>query len=243
MRGRSLALAGGVASLVALAWARPWRYRPCPSELLDEVLPDYQFQDSVSVEVAADPRRVMRAVRDLRLRDMRVAWLLGEARYLPGRLTGHAIPADPDQPFLALVRETTSTVVLAERPEELALGTVGRLHDLTDQAPQPLTGARSFREFRLPGFEKLAMSIRVSGLGPDRARITLEHRTQALGLLTRLRFGLYWLVIKPVGAIVTWQMLRAVGRIAAQPQAEPTNGSTDGPEIAELVRDLEASFV
>ena len=70
MRGRSMAVIGGLASLAAVGWARPWRYRACPSALLDEVLPTYEFRDTISLEIPADTKRIMRSARELRLRDM-----------------------------------------------------------------------------------------------------------------------------------------------------------------------------
>lgn len=244
MRARSLAVAGGLASMAALAWIRPWRYRACPSELLDEFLPAYEYRDSVSLEIDAEPARIMRATRELRLRDMRLAWLLGELRYLPRRLAGRAEPADPEQPFVALLRDGTGTIVLADRGDELAFGTVGRLHQLADQEPQPLTGARGFGAFEAPGFEKLVMSLRAVPLGAGRSRVTLEHRTHAIGPVARILFGLYWIVIKPTGAFVTWQMLRAIRDLATreEPQAVDAGPGEDDPEVAAVVRELEAVF-
>lgn len=244
MRGDRIAFAGGAASFAALVWTRPWRYRPCPSELLDGLLPDYEFRDTICLEVPAEPGPVMHAIRELRLRDMRMAWLLGAVRYLPATLTGHAPVADPEQPFLALMRSSTQTIILGEEPEEIALGTVARLHDPTDQEPQPLSGARGFREFNTRGFEKLAMSLRVTRLGPSRSRITIEQRVHAIGPTTRVLFGLYWLTIKPTGAFVGWHMLRAIRRLAVQPAAAADGAvePEDSPEVRELMREVEATF-
>ncbi len=244
MRGGRTAVIGGLASLAAIGWVRPWKYRPCPSELLDEVLPEYEFRDTVSLEVPAEPRRIMRALRELRLLDMRAAWLLGELRYLPQQLVHRGHPADRDQPLVALLRTGVATVVLAERPDELAFGSVGRLHGLTGQDLQPLTGAHAFREFARRGFQKQAMSVKVTPLGSGLCRVTVEHRVHALGLGARVWFGLYWLTIKPGGAFASWQMLRAIRTRATQPEAVPAMDvePVEPPEVADFVRDLEASF-
>ncbi len=244
MRGRSMAVVGGLASLAALGWTRPWRYRACPSELLDKVLPHYEFRDTISLEVPAEPARIMRAVRELHLRDMPAAWLLGELRYLPRHLVRHGATANREQPFVALLRTGIGTVVLAERADEIAFGSVGRLHGLTDQAIQPLSGARAFRTFDTRGFQKMATSIRLTRLEPGTCRVTIEHRVHAIGLLARILFGLYWLAIKPGGAFASWQMLRAIRLAASRPEREPAhNGKPEeSPEVAVLVRELEASF-
>lgn len=244
MRPGRMAVIGGLASLAAIGWARPWKFRPCPSELLDEVLPEYEFRDTISLEMAAEPRRIMRALRELRLLDMRAAWLLGELRYLPQQLVHRGQAADRDQPLVALLRTGVATVVLAERPDELAFGSIGRLHGLTGQDLQPLTGAHAFREFGRRGFQKQAMSVKVTPIEPGRCRVTVEHRVHALGLGARLWFGLYWLTIKPGGAFASWQMLRAIRTRATQPELALVEDleAIDSPEVVDFVRDLEASF-
>ncbi|MGZ6372325.1 MAG: hypothetical protein ACXWL8_02910 [Candidatus Limnocylindria bacterium] len=243
MRLRTIAGVGGLASAAALLWIRPWRTKAPPSALLDEVLPDYEFRDTIVVDADAPPERILRALRDVTLRDMPIAWTLGELRYLPRRLRGHASGADGDQPFLAGLRASSSTIVLAEHPDELAMGMVGRLHQLSDQEPQPLTGAHCFMAFDRHGFEKLAISVRVI---PDdgRTRVILEHRTHALGTAARLRFGPYWLVIKPMGAFVSYQMLLAVRRLATRHEPAPPEPVTPAevPGMAEMIDELEASF-
>ncbi len=244
MRGGRMAVIGGLASLAAVGWVRPWKYRPCPSELLDDVLPDYEFRDTISIEVPAEPRRIMRAVRELRLLDMRAAWLLGELRYLPQQLVHRDQQADRDQPLVALLRTGVATVVLAEHSDELAFGSIGRLHGLTGQDLQPLTGAHAFRDFDRRGYQKQVMSVRVTPLAPERCRVTIEHRVHALGLGARIWFGLYWLTIKPGGAFASWQMLRAIRTRATRPEpvALISNEAVEPPEVADFVRDLEASF-
>lgn len=243
MRFRTIARIGGLASAAALIWIRPWRTTVMPSRLLDEELPEYGFRDTIAITADASPERILAAFRSVTLRDMPIAWLLGALRYLPQRLMGKAPDAGADQPFFAMLRCSTCAVVLAERPDELALGMVGRLHRVTDQEPQELSGARAFRAFDRPGFEKLALSVRVIPR-EDATLVVLEHRTQALGSSARLRFGLYWLVIKPMGAFVTYQVLLAVRRLASAPRPEigEPSESADAPGMAEMIDELEGAF-
>jgi hypothetical protein len=243
MRFGTIARIGGMAAAAALIWIRPWRTKVAPSTLLDDVLPAYQFRDTIAITIDSSPERILAAFRGVTLRDMPIAWLMGALRYLPQSLLGNAPDAGPDQPFFAMLRCSTCAIALAERPGEVALGIIGRLHQLADQDPQQLSGARAFRAFDRPGFEKLALSVRVLP-HDDTNVVVVEHRIQALGRSARLRFGLYWLVIKPMGAFVTYQMLRAVRRIACEPLPEFTEPSehAEAPGMAEMIDELEATF-
>ena len=66
------------------------------------------------------------------------------------------------------------------------------------------------------------MSIRVAPTGrPHEHWLVLEHATRALSPLAERKFARYWRVIKPMGAFVTWQLLRAVRRRAERAAVGP----------------------
>ena len=70
-----------------------------------------------------------------------------------------------------------------------------------------------FAAFAQPNHERLAMSIRAIP-GDHGTLLALEHRTQPTDAAARRRFARYWLAIRPGGAFVTRQLLKAVARRA-----------------------------
>jgi hypothetical protein len=210
-----------------------------PSRRLDELLPGAQFRDTIDLVVHAPRPRIFRAAREVTLADMPLARVLGELRYLPGLLTGHrAGTGAVDAPFFDELTRT-GNLVLAEEPDrEIVVGMIGRLHQVLDQEPVRLDDRAAFARFDEPGYEKLAMSLRIEGDDAERGcLLVLEHRTLALDPFAEKRFGQYWLVIKPMGAFVTGQLLRAIRRRAGAPDRRgpdvPSSAqSTDQPRPA-----------
>jgi hypothetical protein len=185
--------------------------------LLDQVLPDAEFNGAVSVVIHAPPSAIFQALCEVTLADMPLAKVIGELRYLPARLTGKATAETQDtKPFMQLVMSGGGTIVLAEKPNrELVVGSVGQYHNLTDQQIAPLNSPTDFLTFDQPDCQKLAMSFRLTGDNPTTGyTFTLEHRTHALSPAARWKFALYWLGIKPGGNFVSWLMLRAIKRRA-----------------------------
>ena len=173
-----------------------------------------QFRDRIVVVVKAPPAAIFQALHEVTLRDMKIAWLLGELRYLPSRLAGYMPPADSRRPFMKTLVEGGTLVLRGDAPREVITGSAAQLHRV-HQAPQRFDNREPFEAFDDPGYEKLFMSVRVAPTGrPGEHWLVLEHATHALSSGTEHKFARYWRVIKPMGAFVTWLLLRAVRRRA-----------------------------
>ena len=199
---------------------KEWAERLANPSLLEQVLPEYDFGGRVEVTIQAPPAAIFRALREVTLAEMPLAYALGSLRYLPGRLTGRA-PARPDEarrPFFELI----APLVLAEQPDhELVFGSIGRLHDLLDQQFVSIDSPEAFASFDHPDYEKLVESVRILG-GNDQRGYTVvgEHRTRALGPSARWKFALYWyLLVGWSGNLLLRLLLEAVKRRAERQAA------------------------
>ena len=181
-----------------------------------------QFRDRIVVRVTAPPEAIFRAVRQVTLSEMKLARLAGELRYLPSRLGGHARAGDPEKPFLSTLTAGGTLILADDSPRELITGSAGQLHRIVDQAPARFESRHAFDRFDDPGYEKLFMSVRVAPTErPGEYWLMLEHATRALSADAERKFRRYWLFIKPGGAFVSRQLLKAIRNRAQRAVVAP----------------------
>jgi hypothetical protein len=193
------------------------RRLPIPSSPeFERLAHDAQFRDRIAVVVNASPDAIFTALREITVRDMKLAWALGELRYLPSRLSGHQPTVNSTRPFLSVLIEGGTLILRDASPDELITGSAAQLHRV-NQAPRRFATREAFDAFADPAHEKLFMSVRVAPTGyPGEHWLVLEHATCALSADASRRFTRYWRLIKPLGAFVSWQLLRAVRRKASR---------------------------
>jgi hypothetical protein len=110
--------------------------------LIDRFLPEYDWNEVHSVEVAAAPAAVLAALRAVTAGEMRLVGLLMRLRAVPARLLGHRRPARDDGPVLAAILRSTF-VLLAESESEMVVGTIGRSGSLARPMPRSATATPS----------------------------------------------------------------------------------------------------
>jgi hypothetical protein len=188
-----------------------------PSPVFEVIAQGAQFRDLIAIAVDAAPPAIFQALHEVTLRDIKLAWLLGELRYLPSRLAGYMPAADSRAPFWKTLLDGGTLVLHDDVPREVITGSAAQLHRV-HQAPRRFPDCEAFETFEDPGYEKLFMSVRVAPTGrPGEQWLVLEHATRALSPLAERKFARYWRVMKPMGAFVTRQLLRSVRRRAEHP--------------------------
>ena len=169
---------------------------------LDEFLPDFDFAEHHSTRVAASPERTLEAARKLRARDVPLMVALMTLRRLPARGLERPSPRPVlDQMVLG------GFVVLAERPDEVVLGVVGRFWKLSGGL-RPVSAAE-FVPFAEHGYAKAVVDFRVS-TAPGGCLLETETRIQGTDEHARRTFGRYWRLVHPGSALIRRSWLRAI---------------------------------
>lgn len=183
-----------------------------PNEMLDRVMPEYEFRGVESVVIHATPEQIFQAFREVRGSDMPLAQMLGQLRYLPEYFTKHGTAsADQIESFADNLMHLGFCPLAEEPNRQLIVGAIAKFHDFTDQQFIPVHDPEEFRRFLHADYQKLAISLRVTDDNPAvGCTLTLEHRTHAMSEHARKQFAHYWIAIKPGGGFVTRELLVAV---------------------------------
>lgn len=183
---------------------------------LDELLPAARHQMRASITMAGSSESAWDAIRALTPRDLVIARTLMALRALPGALLGrgeaHSVRGlDRSRPLLEQFEEAGFRMLVEQRPHLLLAGAAGQ--------PWRLGGGESFsprtvhelREFKEPGFVKIALTFEVADIGAG-VSVSTETRVEPTDTSAARAFGRYWTVIRLGSRVVRADMLRGVKR-------------------------------
>jgi len=183
---------------------------------LDEFLPHYDANEVHSTRVAAPPDEVMAALRSLTAREVPVLVALMALRSLPAVLTGRRRRPRRGTILEGFLRG--GFVLLAERPDELVVGAVGRFWQASADVRR--VSAADFAGFREPGYAKAAFNMHAQPAPGGGTLLTTETRIQATDDDARRSFRRYWRLIYPGSAAIRRAWLRAIRRRAERAGGE-----------------------
>lgn len=192
------------------------------SARLDELLPEYDFNEVHQVYVHASPPQVFAAVKSLRPVEISplLFWMLS-LRSLPARLLGRDNPPTGEaeeamqKPFIEQLFAGGFSN-LGERPdEELDFGLIGQFWELSGGKEVRVGSVEEFQAFDQSDFAKVAANLRVQPDG-ERTVLSTETRIWAPDEATRRKFAWYWQLISLGSGWIRWLWLNAIKRKAEQ---------------------------
>jgi len=180
---------------------------------LDEFLPEYDVNEIHSTRVAARPEAVLAAARAVSSREVPLLLALMALRRLPALVARRRSPLKASALDRPVLDEMTrgGFVLLADRPDEVVLGIVGRFWRADSGVRQ--TRADEFVTFREPGFAKAVVNFHVRE-APGGTLLSTETRVRGTDERARRTFRRYWRIVMPGSALIRRAWLRAIRKRA-----------------------------
>ena len=164
---------------------------------IEDFLPEYDTAHSHQIRVDAPPTAVRRALLELNLADDIVVGSLLRLRGLPRRATTWSGLQD------------IGFVHLANEPDELVLGIVGKFWTITGNLVA--VDAARFQEHGEPGYAKAVWNFTIFQDG-EGTRLGTETRVLCSDDASRARFRRYWRVVGPLSGLIRKRILKQVSK-------------------------------
>ena len=174
---------------------------------LDDVVPVADHVTRQARVLDAPPSVVWEELHRLRLSSLPVTLLFSALRALPVLLAGRGRRRGGlDRTFLDVV---PIPELASDPPSHVLFGGVLQPWRLTGGERPPVLDAAGVREWAEPGWVKVGMEFRLTRtLGGT--RLSCETRIVGTDSVSRRRFGLYWLAVRPGSSAIRWELLTAV---------------------------------
>ncbi len=205
----ALIFVGGVGlAVAALFWPAPLIRVAQHRTLLDDIMPEYQFNERHSARIHARIDQVMEATRQATFSDMKSLATLLKIRAAALRIN-YTNDVFQDKRILDMFSASGYLIGGSEREIVMCGGANVR-------ASRPI-GVRTLREFadyREPGAVKMAFDFNVEDAGGGWSKISAETRVVATDELTRRGMGRYWRLIVPGSGLLRLQWLEGIKKRA-----------------------------
>ena len=181
---------------------------------LDLFEPAFQFRERHSLVMRATPERIHRAIHEVTADEIflfrTLIWIRRFGRPLPPSILNV-----PHGTSLHDIGTRTTFVTLADSTSEVVSATVVARPKGT---PRPRTPTELLAAQRRPGYVIAAMNWTMRPAEDGTCLVTTETRVFATDGASRLRFALYWALIRAGSGFIRRMWLRAVRRRAEAPR-------------------------
>lgn len=179
--------------------------------LIESFAPHPDARESHTIEIAASPKTVYRALWTVDLGGSSVIKGLMALRSLPEIVWHPERRRRPPQKVTLHAMLEAGFEKLAEEPgREIVLGVAGPFW-------RPMGNILPFKQEYFqgpvpPGLARAVLNFRVQEVSPERTLLCTETRVVCGDTVSRWKFRAYWVVIKPFSGLIRRIMLRAVRR-------------------------------
>lgn len=164
--------------------------------LIDDFLPEYDFEEIHATRIKASPESVFRAVHEVDYSESTIIRWLFRLRGLPSANMN-----------LDGFRRLKFEVLGETLNREVVIGLIGRFWTL--QGDLKKIDADSFKQFDSAGYAKTAFNLAIEEDG-NATRLMTETRIKCTDDESRRNFGFYWMFIRPFSGLVRTEMLKLI---------------------------------
>ncbi len=168
--------------------------------LIDEFLPQYDFNETHGISIHADAADIYRVANEI---DFRESLIIRGLMRLRGMSVGDLTLSNLGKFKFEMLAETVN--------KEMVIGLVGKFWTVAGSLQK--IDAESFKRFYTAGYAKAAWNFSLDADGPN-TRLTTETRIKCLDDESRRSFGFYWMFIRPFSGLIRMEMLRTIKRKA-----------------------------
>jgi len=169
--------------------------------LIDKYLPGYTFYEYHDIVINAPMETVYNAARNFDLSKSKFIKILFKLRGLPTtRLK-----------LQEFITDIGFTNIEENFPTENLIGFWARYKIA------PIASPDDFVNNRLPARVKVVWNFYLTPLSPTQTKLSTETRVLCLTLMSKITFGLYWLIIKPFSSATRKKMLEIIKKDASDP--------------------------
>lgn len=168
--------------------------------LIDEFLPEYDFNETHDISIHADTADIFSAANEADFGEsIIIRWLFR----LRGLSASNVTLRSLSKSKFEMLGETLN--------KEMVIGIVGKFWTIGGGLQK--IDAESFKRFDTAGYAKAVWNFSLDADG-DKTRLTTETRIKCLDAESRRSFGFYWTFIQPFSGLIRMEMLRSIKKRA-----------------------------
>ncbi len=168
--------------------------------LIEDFMPQYDFNETHDIKIRATTEAVFRALNQVDLCESPVIRLLFRLRGMPA-----------EKVTLREMRKLCFEILGESENKEIVLGLTGKFWKIKGDLRQ--VNSENFREFNEKGFAKAAWNFSLAESNGE-TRLATETRVQCLDEKSRKNFGFYWTLIQPFSGWIRMEMLKTIKKAA-----------------------------